>query len=601
MKKFIYYFIIVLGVSQIISCKKDLNVQPVDQFSDATVWTDPSLIQTYVNYIYGGVPHGFSNISMGCLDDEAMYNADFGASNTTKSLITPSDLSLFDANFWTSWHTRLLNWSNVYKYVRSCNLFFEHINTTNAFADDEETKNRLTGEVYFLRAYLYFDLMEMYGGVPIITKAYTLSDSFNVPRNTFEETINFITRQCDSAAALLPLTSDQGRGTKGAALALKARTLLYAASDLYNSNASWANGYTHPELVGYTGGDRAARWKAAKDACKAVMDLGIYQLYGSLTPASAEEATKNYGDIFLQMQTSEDIFVRDFTTKVDENWDGYNPGIYYNPNGWHGWGSGTPTEQIVDAYRMADGSKFDWNNPAEATNPYANRDPRFYASILYEGAHWRPRPADVAPSDPVGIVQVGKWEKWDGNKEVTVWGLDTRQSPFENWNGTYTGYFMRKFIDPTVDAQFVKQTQPWRYMRYTEVLLNYAEACIELGEDDEAKTYLNMIRARAGMPPITSTGAQLMDDYRNERQVELAFEDQRYYDIRRWMIPEVGYEDAKGVSITYPLLANHTTSPTPDYTIIDVQEREWNPRFYFLPISLDETNRNPLLIQNPLY
>jgi hypothetical protein len=131
--------------------------------------------------------------------------------------------------------------------------------------------------------------------------------------------------------------------------------------------------------------------------------------------------------------------------------------------------------------------------------------------------------------------------------------------------------------------------------------MNYAEACIELGQESEAKTYLNMIRARAGMPPITSSGAQLMDDYRNERQVELAFEDQRYYDIRRWMMPEVGYEDMLGISITYPLLPDHTTSTTPTYTVIDVQEREWNTRFYFLPIHLDETNRNKLLIQNPLY
>src|SRR4051794_35489671 len=178
----------------------------------------------------------------------------------------------------------------------------------------------MEGEVHFLRAYLYFDLMELFGGVPLIKTSYGIDDSTAIARNTFEETVNFILGECDSATALLPTiplkldgtTVDDGRATKGAALALKARTLLYAASDFYNSNVSWASGYAHPELVGYVGGDRNARWQAAKDACKAVMDLGIYSLYGSLTPATAEEASTNYTNIFLSQNTSEDIFVKYF-------------------------------------------------------------------------------------------------------------------------------------------------------------------------------------------------------------------------------------------------------------------------------------------------
>src|SRR5205823_5988527 len=152
----------------------------------------------------------------------------------------------------------------------------------------------------------YFDLMGLFGGVPVIKDAYGLEDSTSIARNTFEETISFIVSECDSAASLLSLdptnldnSVGKGRATKGAALALKARTLLYAASDFYNSGASWAGSYSHPELVGYVGGDRTARWQAAKDACKAVMDLGTYSLYGSLSPATAEEATANYSNIFL--------------------------------------------------------------------------------------------------------------------------------------------------------------------------------------------------------------------------------------------------------------------------------------------------------------
>lgn len=600
MKKQLYILGVALMLLQITSCKKDLDISPVDQFSDASVWKDPSLIQTFVNNIYGGIPHGFSNIMMSALDDEAMYNADFGTSNVTKSLITPSDLSIFDQNYWTGLRQRLMNWALIYKYVRPCNIFFSKIDAVHF--DDPTAKNNLKGEVHFLRAYLYFDLVEMYGGVPIITKDYGLSDSFNVPRNTYADCIKFITSECDSAASLLPLTATNlGRATKGAALALKARTLLYAASDFANSNGSWADSYANKDLIGYTGGDRVARWQAAKNAAKAVMDLGIYSLSGSFPPATPQEASANYANIFIQQQTSEDIFCRFFTTKVDENWDGYNPGLYNQPNGYHCWGSNTPTSQMVDSYEMADGSKFDWSNPTEAANPYANRDPRFYASILYEGAQWRKRPADIAPSDPAGIIQVGTWQKWDGSKMVTVAGLDTRQSPFENWNGTYTGYYMRKFVDPTIDAQNFKQTAPWRYIRYTEILLDYAEACIALGQEDEAKTYINLIRARSKMPPITETGAALVARYRNERKIELAFEDQRYWDIRRWMIPEVGYTDVLAVQPLYKMNPDHTTAATPTYTIVDVQQRAWNPRFYFLPIALDELNRNNKLVQNPLY
>ncbi|WP_276361604.1 RagB/SusD family nutrient uptake outer membrane protein [Daejeonella sp. H1SJ63] len=599
MKKIYYILLGIFVLTNTISCKKDfLDQTPSDKYSEEAVWSDPALAQAFVNNIYFGIPHGFSNIMMSSMVDETTYNADFGSSNVTKSLITPSDLSIFDENFWSGNRQRGMNWARVYKFIRSANVFFANIDKVPF--DNQADKNRIKGEVYFLRGNLYHNLVSMYGGVPIITKAYGLADDFTAPRDSYENCIKFITSQLDSAAALLPLTqsgNNKGRATKGAALALKSRVLLYAASDLYNSDAAWGGG-TNKELVGYVGGDRIARWQAAKNAAKAVMDLGVYSIYKAGTPASASEAIKNYADIFLSKETSEDIFLRLFTPKVDENWDGYNPGLYNNPNGWHGWGSNTPVGQMVDAYEMADGSKFDWNNPAHKAAPYANRDPRFYASINYEGAVWRPRPSDVAGKDPIGIIQVGYYKKPDG---TVVPGLDTRNSPIEDWNGTYTGYYMRKFIDPTLNAQFVKQDLPWRFIRYSEIILNYAEACLALGQEQEARTHINMIRTRVGMPQVNESGQALIDRYRNERRIELAFEDLRYFDVRRWMIADVAYQNAQGVRVDGLMDGNGAIQPVRTYSNITAQARAWNPRFYFLPIKKDEMNRNSKLVQNPLY
>jgi len=595
MKKRIYPILLALALAGATSCDTDiLNQTPLNKFSDAAVWQDPALVETFVNNIYLGIPSPFHTIMLANLVDEAQFNADWETGNVTKSQITPSYLGVFDDGFWVS-HERYMTWNSSYKNIRACNLFLEKIETVPF--DNQVDKDRLTGEVLFLRAYFYHGLASFYGGVPILTDTYTLTDDFTAPRNTYEEVIAFVTSECDKAAALLPESADKARATKGAALALKSRVLLYAATDLHNSNASWAGGYSNPELVGYTSGDQQARWQAAKDAAKAVMDLRMYNLYGEANPANPEEASQNYADIFLNNGNSEDILLQFNDNLRNANWDAPNPGLFTGPNGWHNWGESSPVGQLVDRYEMSDGTKFDWSNPAHKANPYENRDPRFYASILYEGAHWRPRPADVQAADPIGIVQVGSYTKADGS---VVAGLDTRKGPIEDWNGSYTGYYLRKFIDPNIDHQYNKQTLPFRRFRYAEILLNYAEACLELGQEDEAKTYINQIRARSGMPPVTESGQALVERYRNERSVELAYEEQRFFDVRRWMVADQAYQDATGVSVTGNIAADGSISNR-KYNVIAIQDREWDPRFYLLPIEIDEMNRNNKLIQNPLY
>lgn len=259
-----------------------------------------------------------------------------------------------------------------------------------------------------------------------------------------------------------------------------------------------------------------------------------------------------------------------------------------------------------------DGTKFSWANPANKAAPYKNRDPRLAASILYDGAGWKPRNLISGNVDPANQIQTGFYQVGS----AMVPGIDTRQSSIENWNGCWTGYYMRKFtdLDPGVVDNNTRQFIPWPFLRVTEAVFNYSEACIELGLDDEAKSWLNKIRFRAGMPAITETGDALRQRYRNERRIEMAFEEQRYHDARRWMIAPVTLGNAVVfINITGMLTAG-STAPSPyrhdetlyTYTYNPVvdnsqEKRTWIDKMYFLPINKDEVSKNTKLVQNPGY
>jgi starch-binding outer membrane protein, SusD/RagB family len=598
MKVKIYIFIIFLfGVFLLTSCNKDfLETTPLTEFSDATVWTDPPLVETFINNIYWRLDEPFSGGRLKAnLVDEGHYRGNAPSLNFNKCLLTVDQIPGL------STPSRNLTWNDIYKSIRFCNIFFEKVGGVpfdNTVTDGKTMEERLTGEAHFLRAYNYFLLTRMYGGVPIITKAYELTDDFLIARNSYADCVDFMVAECDTAISMLPLTNsgdNKGRATIGAAMALKSRILLYAASDLFNTTVF--PGFSNPELIGYTDANRAARWQKAKDAAKAVIDLGAYSLYKAI-PLPGDSVAKNINEMFIAKNTVEDIFVKYFTTNSVEQ-----IGLVSGPNGWHNWGTNAPLGDFVDDIEMKNGTPFSWSNPVHAASPYVNRDPRFYANILYEGAKWKPRTADVAPTDPLGIVQVGRWEKWDAvnNKTVITYGLDTRQSPIENWNGGYPGYYLRKYQDPAVDAQYFYQTVPWRWFRYGEVILNYAEACIELGQDAEARTYINMIRRRAGMPDITESGSALRDRYRHERKIEMMFEDHRIWDVRRWVIGPQAYRTTHVIDVVYKLLPDKTTSTVPTYTSKTFEAYAWINKAYFFPILRDEMNKNNLLVQNPGY
>src|SRR2546430_12845451 len=272
--------LLVLGLS---GCNDVLDVTPKDQLSDAAVFTDPNLAQAFVNDMYRGMGHGLYEIMLASISDETHFIHNYATEPIVKSNITSSDRGALEDGRYGHF-----NWANNYSRIRQTNIFLSKIDATTF---DAALKQRMKGEVYFLRSYFYHNLMRMYGGVPLITKVYGLNDDYTVARNSFKETVDFIVANADSAAALLPPSysgADVGRATKGAALALKARVLLYAASDLYNVNpcAQPENCYSTPQ-------DCAALWRAAKNAAQAVTDLGVYHLFRPSTP-HAPEAAQNY-------------------------------------------------------------------------------------------------------------------------------------------------------------------------------------------------------------------------------------------------------------------------------------------------------------------
>ncbi|MDJ1469443.1 RagB/SusD family nutrient uptake outer membrane protein [Xanthocytophaga flava] len=600
----------------ITSCNDDfLNTKPLGEVPDDALWKDAALTEAFVTQIYNGLGQGgFNEQMLASLTDEAIFTHPGRGINTiTESRSNPAD---------RGWINGTLDWPAMYQRIRACNLALEHLESPE-FENANGIVERLRGEALFLRAYYYHQLVRYYGGVPLIERSYGLGEAdYTVPRNTFEECVNFIVKDCDAGAQLLDgKTMANGRASKGAALALKSRILLYAASDLHDiptasAKSATIGGFSDKNILGYIDGSRDARWLAAKNAAKAVLDLTGYGYQTNLSaPVTPAQGTTNYMNMSLSKGggESELIFARYFINLKQE--DGGRVGLFNGPNGYHNWAGNTPIQNLVDDYEMMDGTSFDWNNPDHASAPYQNRDPRMDATILHDGSPWKPRTADGAGKDPNNQIQTGQYQILNSKNEVVPYfGLDTRQSSIEDWNGSRTGYYMRKFIDPnpSIVDQNTWQEIPWPFFRYTEAMFNYAEACIELGEDEEARTWLNKIRFRAGMPAITESGDALKQRYRNERRIEMAYEEQRYHDARRWMIaPETLGQKAGIINITAtfkpgksltlykydPQTYNYVYTPLN----IDpgIENRLWLDKMYYLPISRDEINRNAKLVQNP--
>ncbi|PWV56308.1 RagB/SusD family nutrient uptake outer membrane protein [Chitinophaga sp. S165] len=523
------------------SCKKNyLDIVPTDRVPDVTVLSDSALFQNYVINRYmsiklqdkegegtpPGFGRGFEYAMWSSVSDESIYNNDDNTWLIQRGLLAPENTGIAGTI-----------WGRSYRSIRECNYGLVNIMQVPM---SEQLRNKLRGELHFIRAFRYHDLIRNYGTVVLMgDKVYNLEDDMTDPslftRAPLNDCISYAVAELDSAAQYLPEVNDDswqaGRATKGAALALKARMLLYAASPLYN----------------------VGTWEAAAAAAKAVMDMNKYGI------------AADYVKLFQSSDNNEAIFSRLYAIGARH----VCMEIANGPNGYNGWAGNTPLQNLVDAYEMKNGKPI--TDPASGYNaatPYVNRDARFYATILYNGATYRG-----------STIQA-----------YTPGGKDSNDGP-SNWNTTKTGYYLRKFMDdsyPIENPWDVAGRQPWIYLRYAEVLLNYAEAQNEAaGPDATVYNAVNQVRQRASVnQPALQAGLskdQMREAIRRERQVELAFEEHRFYDVRRWKIA-MQTENVPAYGITVEL-----KNGAPVYTRkIALTGRLFAEKNYFLPIPRTE-------------
>ncbi len=560
MKRVINIFNIIPLLLLFMSCENILEREVVLSLTEEQVKRTYDDTQKRANAVYTYLPDGFFYI-----DDAMMASASDEAEHTIES----SAVHKFNVGAWNQLDNPDNAWERNFKGIRDANLFLvnsdsvkmEYLRLDPNPAQQIVYQTRLANiknwkyEVRFLRAFFYFELVKRYGGVPIIEKPIDLDENYkNINRNSLADCINFIVNECDSTANMLPVNysdSDLGRVTKGAALALKSRVLLYAASDLFN-----ASGNENSELVSLSG-DRSAKWQAAADAAKALIDMD----------GSGYTLAGNYTNLFRTYNSSEIILARRSGSS-----NRFEKAHY--PVGYDLGNSGTtPSQNLVDDYEMTDGSKFDWNNPDHAANPYSNRDPRLKYTILTNNTQFKGRPVEC----------------WVG-------GLDGPGKP----RATKTGYYLNKYVDPNLDLlQNKTSVHTWILIRLAEIYLNYAEALNEYqpGHPD-IKKYVDMVRQRNGvnMPPIPDglSQSEMSDRIRNERRIELAFEGHRFWDVRRWMIGTTTLnKPLKGVKI------QKNADDSFSYEVITVENREFTERMYLYPIPQNDLNiagweQNPL-------
>jgi len=560
-KKQVYIILYSISILAIYSGCKRVETEPRDWIQSDLVWDEKDRNATvagfFLNSVYTYIPGGFNRIGGDYLD---------AASGDA----IPSRLNT-SVEFYTNGRVSVINnpdayWGSSYAGIRAANIFLANIDKV-PMADI--TKQYWKAEARYIRALMYFELLKRYGGVPLVgDKIFTVEDNLELPRNTYAECVTYIVTECDAIKDNLRSekganygTNDWGRIAKGAALALKTRVYLYAASPLFNGGGFEADA-TKKALTGYPTAD-PTRWQKVIESSEELMGLTFYALQPSFINTFI--VNKNT-EVILSKQGGTNFSVETNNAPV-----GFGTPALSN-------GRTSPTADFANAFPMNNG--LDINAPGSgynAANPYANRDPRLTSTLFFNGTTWLRR-----------AVQT-----FDG-------GLD---KPGGTAVQTRTGYYLRKFMaDFSNNTTYTNQYHNFVLFRYAEVLLSYAEALNEVGRTEDAVTQIKAIRARAGIQAGTNTRYGIAEGIsqtdlrtliRNERRIELAFEEHRFWDVRRWKIaPETLNRTVNGTKIT----RNADNSFT--YQDVPVANLSFTNKLYHMPIPYSETTKNSKLIQN---
>ncbi|WP_181151490.1 RagB/SusD family nutrient uptake outer membrane protein [Sphingobacterium gobiense] len=534
-------------------CKIDIPLQ--DRYTEEAVWNDPKSAELYVSGLYaefkkfqfGLFPNlGYDNAT-DALSDIMKYTATTAGNGTVNILVS-------NANQFNAGSVGLNYWGAGYERIRRVNEFLHGLETKSTLSDEQ--KLTYEAEARFIRGYVYFWLTRIHGSVIIYEnlEQYATKDH---PRSSEDDCWNYIANDFAFAAEHLDKTNLDGRATKGAAYGMLARTWIYAASIADNDRKR----FNDDPLTGIPQEKATAYYSNAMDAASAVVALANEGLY---------DLDANFASIFTNKNTKEAIFRVDFSAPLMRHQ--YDLG--FAPPGDAPGNTlvyGVPTAELVDEFEMADGTKFSWSNSVHSVEPYENREPRFYATVLYHGANWKGRTLNLSESNSEGFIPYGSM----GDPKRTV-----------------TGYYAKKMLDPqNTDFVVNGSTQSWVELRYAEVLLILAEAQTGVNQLTDAVSTINKLRGVRGLPnAYANTKSAVMALIEHERMVELAFEGHRFWDLRRW---RKAHTVLNGVQFT-----GHKYTGF-DYEVVsaDNTDRSFIGALYYLPIPEAEVQRNNALDQ----
>lgn len=558
-------------------CDSFLDPAKDGKLGEEDIWNETRRAFGFLNDAYNKLPSGYNYI------DNAMLAA--GCDEAVHSDVT-SDIKGFNNGTWDSYFLVENVWSKNYEGIRIVNRFLERIDDlkmpvkpTVSGTDEQliRTRERMKGEAFFLRAYFYFELIKRYGGVPLFTKSLTVEEAQQATRASYDDCMKQIIADCDSAANRLPEQykgssesvgfddkKELGRPTTGAAYGLKSRALLYWASPLNNP------------------GNDKERYKRSADAAQLVVKSAFRYKLMNFTDDS-ESFTDLYAvsENFLQYHR-EIVFSTKYNNTVSVEQQN-------SPLTMGGKGLTNPTQNLADAFGMANGKGI--NEPGsgyDEDHPYVGRDPRFYMTFAYDGS-------EFTVNDKTQTI-----ETFEGGKDATA----------TNKTATKTGYYLKKLLSPQAvwDGRTNNITRTWILMRYAEVLLNYAEAMNEYCEspsqapNDSIYKVVELIRKRAELSPYKLpaglTKEEMREVIRNERRVELAFEEHRFFDIRRWRLLDDPQEKADYLKIEGMQIVKDDNDE-PHYSKYTVENRVFDERMYLYPIPKSEILRAPGITQNP--